>query len=84
MSDDTVSLKEFVQIQIDALSKKIDTMNDVSNVTSKLLETRMDRMDGKITTIESKAAGRGESWAFVVGAGGLATGILIAVASYIR
>lgn len=79
-----VTLKEFLESKIDAMNKQIDGINAVQEVSSRLQESRMDRMDLKITTIESKAAGRGESWSFVVGAGGLATGILIAVASYMR
>lgn len=79
-----VTLKEFLESKIDALTKQIDGINAVHEVSGRLLESRMDRMDLKITTIESKAAGKSESWSFFVAAGGMIIAALSGFALFLR
>ena len=48
------------------------------------LTDRISALTSRFDTWEGKAKGMGEGWGILVAAGGLAVGILIAVASYIR
>lgn len=90
-----VALRDLVAVQFSereklhdsghsALTKQIDAMNTTNLASMKSIEIRLDRITDRVTIIEAKATGHGESWGFIVAAGGLATGILIAVASYVR
>lgn len=79
-----VTLKEFLEAKIATLSKEIDGHNSVHEISGRLLEARMDRMDLKITAIESKSAGRGESWAFFVAAFGVVIAAISTFAFFVR
>ena len=67
-----------------AFTKQIDQMQMIVNSIAKATDEKIDDLRTRLTMGEGKSKGMGESWGVIVAAGGLATGILIAVASYIR
>ena len=64
--------------------KQIDQMQMIVNAIAKATDEKIDDLKTRLTLGEGQKRGMGESWGIIVAAGGLATGILIAVASYIR
>ena len=67
-----------------SFTKQIDQMQMVVNAIAKATDEKIDDLKTRLTLGEGTKRGMGESWGVVVAAGGLATGILIAVASYLR
>ena len=67
-----------------SFTKQIDQMQMIVNAIAKATDEKIDDLKTRMTLGEGTKRGMGESWGIIVAAGGLATGILIAVASYIR
>lgn len=79
-----LSQKESMAKTEAAFTKQIDQSSVVVNAIAKATDEKIDDLKTRLTLIEGKAKGIGEGWGIIVAAGGLATGILIAVASYLR
>lgn len=67
-----------------AFTKQIDQMQMIINAIAKATDEKIDDLKTRLTLGEGTRKGIGEGWGIIVAAGGLATGILIAVAAYIK
>lgn len=76
------SVNEFRQTLSDQATHLLSRAEYTAN--HKNLEDKISTLQSRMDTWEGKSKGIGEGWGVIVAAGGLATGILIAVASYIR
>lgn len=76
---ETDHLKELTHVQLAGLSKQIDATQAIIESNLALLERRIDHINQRITQIEGKSTGHGESWAFFVAAGGM---VLAAISTF--
>lgn len=90
-SSDRLAIAAALQAQKESMgkteasfTKQLDALQMVMNNIAKASDEKIDDLKTRVTMFEGKTKGIGESWGIIVAAGGLATGILIAVASYIR
>ena len=67
-----------------SFTKQLDSIQMVMNSIARASDEKIDDLKTRLTMIEGKSKGIGEGWGIIVAAGGLATGILIAVAAFIR
>lgn len=67
-----------------AFTKQIDQMQLLINAVAKATDEKIDDLKTRLTLREGQAKGLGEGWGIVVAAGGLATGILIAITSFYK
>ena len=65
-----------------AFTKQIDQIGVIINTTTKGTDEKIEDIKTRITQIEGRATGRGDSWGYIVGAGGIVI-VIIAIFEFI-